>query len=249
MTSVQRLAEYRTLPKEAPVTTPSDNGVANWPPKGRIQFENLCVRYRESQPKVLSDLSMTIEGGQTVGCVGRTGAGKSTLLASLFRLMEPASGTIKIDGVDISTLGLRKLRQSMGIIPQEPTIFTGTVRTNLDPIATGKTEADFETALRRCHFYEHVIDLGAAAYQSRFEKALELGGTSVADLLARHLLIGTDVDRHGNENMYQNLRDVDVVGMKNSIAETLNAQLPALETSRKAKRKTQQTEIIEKIRG
>lgn len=85
-------------------------------------------------PLVLKGISLTIRGGENVGVVGRTGSGKSTMIQALFRLVEPAGGRIVIDGVDITTLGLSDLRSKFGIIPQEPTLFEGTVRTNIDPL-------------------------------------------------------------------------------------------------------------------
>lgn len=92
------------------------------------------VRYQPNAPLVLRGITCTFQGGQRVGVVGRTGSGKTTLISSLFRLVEPAGGKILIDGLDISTIGLHDLRSRLGIIPQEPTLFRGTVRFNLDPL-------------------------------------------------------------------------------------------------------------------
>lgn len=91
------------------------------------------IKYRPDTPLVLHGISCTFEGGHKIGIVGRTGSGKTTLISALFRLVEPAGGKILVDGLDISTLGLHDLRSRFGIIPQDPTLFNGTVRYNLDP--------------------------------------------------------------------------------------------------------------------
>lgn len=93
------------------------------------------VRYRPDTPLVLKGISVSITGGEKIGVVGRTGGGKSTLIQVLFRLVEPSGGKIIIDGIDISALGLHDLRSRFGIIPQEPVLFEGTVRSNIDPTA------------------------------------------------------------------------------------------------------------------
>lgn len=91
------------------------------------------MRYRPNTPLVLKGITLDIKGGEKVGVVGRTGSGKSTLIQVLFRLVEPSGGRIVIDGIDICTLGLHDLRSRFGIIPQEPVLFEGTVRSNIDP--------------------------------------------------------------------------------------------------------------------
>ncbi|KAJ3113504.1 hypothetical protein HDU96_003327 [Phlyctochytrium bullatum] len=134
MNAVERLENYATaLPQEAPDTLAGDPKEAEWPSAGRIEIKNLEVRYpsRPTHP-VLKDLTLEIKPGEKVGVVGRTGSGKSTLLTTMFRLVEPHSGTIEIDGVDISRLGLSALRSRIGVITQEPVLFSGTIRSNLD---------------------------------------------------------------------------------------------------------------------
>lgn len=93
------------------------------------------VRYRPGAPLVLQGITCSIEGGHKVGIVGRTGSGKTTLISTLFRLVEPTEGKIIVDDVDICTIGLHDLRSHFGIIPQDPTLFGGTVRYNLDPLS------------------------------------------------------------------------------------------------------------------
>lgn len=92
------------------------------------------VRYRPNTPLVLKGITLSIHGGEKIGVVGRTGSGKSTLIQAFFRVVEPSGGKIIIDGIDICKLGLHDLRSRFGIIPQEPVLFEGTVRSNVDPI-------------------------------------------------------------------------------------------------------------------
>lgn len=92
------------------------------------------LRYRPDMPLVLKGISLSIKGGEKVGVVGRTGSGKSTLIQALFRLVEPSDGRIMIDNLDTRNIGVKDLRSKFGIIPQEPTLFEGTVRSNIDPL-------------------------------------------------------------------------------------------------------------------
>ncbi|KAJ6788704.1 hypothetical protein PWT90_02426 [Aphanocladium album] len=132
MNAVERLRYYgHELEEEAPLHTIDVR--PSWPEKGEIKFENVEMRYRAGLPLVLKGLDMHVQGGERIGVVGRTGAGKSSIMSTLFRLVEISGGSISIDGVNISTIGLGDLRKRLAIIPQDPTLFQGTVRSNLDP--------------------------------------------------------------------------------------------------------------------
>jgi ABC-type multidrug transport system fused ATPase/permease subunit len=129
-----------------------------WPTAGRVEVQNLYVRYAEHLPNVLKGVSFTVEGGSTVGIIGRTGSGKSTLFQTLFRCVEPTGGSILIDGVDITHVPLARLRRAMAIIPQDPTLFIGTVRSNVDRFGEC-SDADVWQALRRVRLDDHVRTL------------------------------------------------------------------------------------------
>ena len=132
--AVERIQQYMSIPGEAPRLTDLDESLSiNWPIEGRIEFINVKLRYRMGLPLVLKGLNISIPARSKVGVVGRTGAGKSTLMVALLRIVELASGSIEIDGIDIKSLGLKKLRSIIAVIPQDPVLFSGSIRTNLDP--------------------------------------------------------------------------------------------------------------------
>lgn len=130
--AVERVDEYTIIGTERPEILPRRPPLS-WPKAGKITFKDLGVRYREGMALVLKGISCTIEGGEKVGIVGRTGAGKSSLMVALFNLIEPAQGSIDIDGEDIQMLGLEDLRSKITIMPQDPILFAGTLRSNVDP--------------------------------------------------------------------------------------------------------------------
>jgi len=128
-----KLIEVGQMPVEAAAIIESNRPPAEWPTKGDLQFKNLFVKYRPNLDFVLRDINVHILSSEKIGVVGRTGAGKSSLMSALFRLLEFHSGSIILDGVDISSIGLDDLRSKLAIINQDPVLFGGTVRSNLDP--------------------------------------------------------------------------------------------------------------------
>ncbi|KUF99862.1 hypothetical protein AM588_10010321 [Phytophthora nicotianae] len=160
MTSVERLLHFRNIPHEedAPDCTPINSAV--WPSQGAIKFDSLCLKYRPELPLVLRGVSMDIRGGEKVGICGRTGAGKSSLMIALFRICEFDSGSVVIDGLDISKLKLHDLRRSLAIIPQDPVLFSGLLRENLDPFGE-YTDAEIWTVLQQVHMADSLAKWGA----------------------------------------------------------------------------------------
>jgi len=133
MNSVERIIEYDSQPPEAPEIVPSRRPLPDWPPRGAISVQSLVVRYRPELDPVLKGISFQVKPKEKIGVVGRTGCGKSTLMLALYRIIEPSGGRIMIDNIDVATIGLRDLRSRLALVPQDPVIFSGTVRSNLDP--------------------------------------------------------------------------------------------------------------------
>ncbi|KAH1098146.1 hypothetical protein J1N35_015067 [Gossypium stocksii] len=155
MISVERVLQFSNIPSEAPLVIEDCRPKPDWPTKGTIELENLQVQYKPTLPVVLKGITCTFPGEKKIGVVGRTGSGKSTLIQALFRVVEPSGGRIIIDGVDISTIGLQDLRSRLGIIPQDPTLFQGTIRTNLDPLQQ-HTDQEIWEVLNKCHLVDIV---------------------------------------------------------------------------------------------
>ncbi|KAF7151542.1 hypothetical protein RHSIM_Rhsim02G0240000 [Rhododendron simsii] len=153
--AVERLEQYMNIPSEAPEIIEGNRPALHWPVVGKVEIRDLKVRYRPNSPLVLRGISCIFEGGSKIGIVGRTGSGKTTLISALFRLVEPTEGSIIIDDVNISTLGLHDLRSHFGVIPQDPTLFGGSVRYNLDPLMEHADQEIWEV-LEKCQLREAV---------------------------------------------------------------------------------------------
>ncbi|GJJ77882.1 hypothetical protein EMPS_10241 [Entomortierella parvispora] len=158
MNSVERVAEYMDLEEEPDAIIAGSRPPASWPHSGEIIVDHLTMKYAPDTPEVIKDISFKINAGEKVGVVGRTGSGKSTLAISLFRFMEPVNGSIRIDGIDIGSIGLYDLRSNLTIIPQDPILFKGTLRFNLDPFSEREDEELWQ-ALRRSHLIPETTKL------------------------------------------------------------------------------------------
>ncbi|KAG2147644.1 ABC protein [Suillus clintonianus] len=153
MNAVERLVEYvngKTIPQEAPHEIEAHKPPAQWPEHGAVEFKDVKMAYRPGLPNVLMGISVKVEGGEKIGVVGRTGAGKSSLMLALFRIVELSGGSITVDGVDISTIGLKDLRSRISIIPQDPLLFSGTIRSNLDPFSQHSDAKLWDALHRSC---------------------------------------------------------------------------------------------------
>ncbi|NWT64717.1 MRP7 protein, partial [Prunella himalayana] len=194
MVSVERTEEYTTdIPME-----PQDRLVqvkaqmcsqvsADWPSKGLVEFQQVVLAYRAGLPNALDGVSFTVYPGEKLGIVGRTGSGKSTLFLALFRMVEIKSGQILLDGVDSQLVGLEELRSRLAIIPQDPFLFSGSIRENLDPQGT-RTDAELREVLEQCHLWDAVTQMGGldSALGER-GKSLSVGQRQLV-CLARALL-------------------------------------------------------------
>lgn len=191
--SVERILEYTHLPSEAPEIIESNRPSQDWPSNGAVAFKDYSTRYRADLPPVLKHVNLSISNGEKIGVVGRTGAGKSSLTLALFRIIEPTSGRILIDAVDVSSIGLKDLRSRLSIIPQDAQVFEGTVRLNLDPDSK-HSDASLWRVLEHSHLKEHVSSM-----PGQLDARLSEGGTNLSAgqrqllALARALLTDSHV--------------------------------------------------------
>ncbi|MCD7462624.1 ATP-binding cassette sub- C member 8 [Datura stramonium] len=147
--SAERIKQFMRIPPEPPAIVEDNRPPSSWPTKGRIELLDLKIRYCPNAPLVLKGITCAFREGTRIGVVGRTGSGKTTLISALFRLVEPYSGQVIIDDINICSIGLKDLRSKLSIIPQEPTLFKGSVRTNLDPLGL-YSDDEIWKALEKC---------------------------------------------------------------------------------------------------
>ncbi|NXN86769.1 MRP1 protein, partial [Bombycilla garrulus] len=156
--AVERVKEYSEMEKEAEWRIEQTAPASTWPEEGKVEFRGYGLRYREDLDLVLKNINVTISGGEKIGIVGRTGAGKSSLTLGLFRINEAAEGEIIIDGINIAKIGLHDLRFKITIIPQDPVLFSGSLRMNLDPFDQHSDE-DIWRSLELAHLKNFVSSL------------------------------------------------------------------------------------------
>ncbi|KAM3207746.1 hypothetical protein ACQJBY_062800 [Aegilops geniculata] len=157
--SVERVNQYMDIQSEATEVIEENRPLQDWPQDGYVELRDLKIRYRKDTPLVLHGITCKFQGGDKIGVVGRTGSGKTTLIGALFRLVEPDEGKIIIDSMDIGTIGLHDLRSRLGIIPQDPTLFHGTIRYNLDPLGQF-SDLEIWEVLGKCQLLEAVQEKG-----------------------------------------------------------------------------------------
>ncbi|PIA15690.1 P-loop containing nucleoside triphosphate hydrolase protein [Coemansia reversa NRRL 1564] len=172
MTHLERATEYAELLPEAANVIEDHRPKETWPQQGIVEFKNYSTRYREGLELVLKDLSFSVQPRQKFGIVGRTGAGKSSLSLALFRIIEAASGQILLDGKDISKYGLFDVRSKLSIIPQDPILFAGTVRENLDPF-NNYSDQDIWRVLEQAHLADYIRNK-----EERLEFMVEQSGSN-----------------------------------------------------------------------
>ncbi|KAJ2680603.1 hypothetical protein GGI25_000576 [Coemansia spiralis] len=197
MNAVERVKQYLQIDQEASLRSePENKPPPSWPKTGDVQIENLVIEYTPGVP-VLHNISISASHGEKIGVVGRTGAGKSTMSLALLRFVEAIEGRIVLDGIDISKIGLEDLRRNVTIIPQDPVLFNGTIRFNLDPFNEYPDEIVWD-ALRRTHLVHERGSQNTSRATSINEGAN--GTDSDTPLLERMSGIFTSLDAEIKEN-------------------------------------------------
>ncbi|KAF9442601.1 multidrug resistance-associated ABC transporter [Macrolepiota fuliginosa MF-IS2] len=172
--SVERILHQTNIEPEAPYELLDAKPSSEWPSEGIVEFRHYSTRYRPGLDFVLKDINITSKPSEKIGVCGRTGAGKSSLLLALFRIIEPVHGTIVIDSIDITKIGLHDLRSSISIVPQTPDLFEGTLRDNIDPLGA-YTDHEIWVALDQAHLKEYVDEL-----PERLDSPVREGGSSLS---------------------------------------------------------------------
>ncbi|KAJ5319183.1 hypothetical protein MYU51_013685 [Penicillium brevicompactum] len=191
--SVERVLEYANLPSEAPDVIFKRRPAIGWPAQGAVSFNDYSTRYRPGLDLVLKDVNLDIKPKEKIGVVGRTGAGKSSLTLALFRIIEGVNGNIGIDGLDISTIGLTDLRGRLAIIPQDPAMFEGTLRDNLDPRHV-HDDTELWSVLDHARLKDHVSQM-----EGQLDAQIQEGGSNLSQgqrqlvNLARALLTPSNI--------------------------------------------------------
>ncbi|OQR93036.1 multidrug resistance-associated protein 1 [Achlya hypogyna] len=234
MVAPERVAEYTNVEPEAPRLI-SGAVAKTWPTTGSLKFDNVSFRYKPTDPLVLKELNFEIRSGEKIGIVGRTGAGKSSLTMALFRINEVASGAMYMDGVDTKSVGLKTLRESMAIIPQNPILFKGTLRNYLDPFDDYSDEQLWD-ALTKVRMHARV-----SAEELKLESAIEENGEnySVGErqmlcmaraLLRQSKIVVMDeataaIDHETDQNLQRVIRDEFAASTVLTIAHRLDTVL------------------------
>ncbi|EAW12826.1 ATP-binding cassette glutathione S-conjugate transporter YCF1 [Aspergillus clavatus NRRL 1] len=172
--SVERVLEYANLPSEAPDVIFKHRPAIGWPAQGAVTFKDYSTRYRPGLDLVLKDINLDIKPHEKIGVVGRTGAGKSSLTLALFRIIEAVNGGISIDGLNISTIGLSDLRGRLAIIPQDPAMFEGTLRDNLDPRHV-HDDTELWSVLEHARLKDHVAQM-----DGQLDAQIQEGGSNLS---------------------------------------------------------------------
>ncbi|KAF8601971.1 P-loop containing nucleoside triphosphate hydrolase protein [Ceratobasidium sp. AG-I] len=192
LNSVERVQEYLDLPSEPPLFIESNRPPAAWPSatKGTLVVENLVLKYAPELDPVLNGVSFSTKPSEKIGIVGRTGSGKSTLALALFRFVDPVSGKITLDGIDVTSIGLEDLRSRLTLIPQDAVLFKGTIRDNLDPF-NEYTDAECLEALQRVHL---------PTTNTPNRSAVISRATSIKDAIETEIAADAEVERPSSED-------------------------------------------------